>query len=54
LLAQTHTICLITQAQRGFLLFLMVNQGKNIKGFSPTSRYKNPKEFSFVPISYDS
>lgn len=28
LFAQTHSICLICQAQRGFLLFLTVNLGR--------------------------
>ena len=28
LFVQTHSICLIYQAQRGFLLFLTVNLGK--------------------------
>ena len=30
LFAQTHSICLICQAQRGFLLFLTVNLGQGL------------------------
>jgi hypothetical protein len=32
LFAQTHSICLIYQAQRGFLLFLTVNLGVSETG----------------------
>ena len=33
LFAQTHSICLIYQAQRGFLLFLTVNLGKALHSY---------------------
>lgn len=50
LFAQTHSICLICQAQRGFLLFLTVNLGiVNADGERPTLEL----EPSDHPLSID-